>query len=132
MTEFFLIRTRESLDPAFPGQEGVFYTPDGKALYSLERGLNDPDHAGIPEGRYKVIPGVMATSGHHRAQLVAVPGRSGIFIHNANYASQLEGCIAVAAQYQGFGKIGVGMADHVNSLVVADPNDSWITVRNMA
>ncbi len=132
MAEFFLIRTRESPDPAFPGQEGVFYCPDGKALYSLERSANDPDHPCIPAGRYKVIPGVMASKGTHRAQLVDVPGRSGIFIHNANYSSQLEGCVATAAQYQGPGKIGVGMADHVNSLVVADPNDSWITIRDAA
>ncbi len=132
MTEFFLTRTRESPDPSFPGQEGVFYCPDGKALYSLERLLGDQGHPGIPAGRYKVIPGIMATSGHHRPLLVDVPGRTGIFIHNANYSNQLEGCIAVAAQYQGFGKIGVGMADHVNTLVVADKDDSWITVKDMA
>lgn len=68
--------------------------------FTIERSKDDPDHPCIPEGEYEVL---LVPPGEHLAKIFDytlfpeiqnVPGRSGIFIHPANYASQLEGCIA--------------------------------------
>ena len=133
MTIFTLIRLRPSCDPqGLKGLEGAVFEGEKFLGYTLERSKDDPDHPCIAAGKYRLTPSVMATSGHLRALVNDVPGRSGIFVHNANFASQLEGCVAVAAQYQGSGQIGVGLADHIYTKVLADKDDSWLEIRELA
>lgn len=48
----------------------------------------------IPEGEYEVVKRNSAKYGDH-FHIKDVIGRSYILIHNANYARQLKGCIAV-------------------------------------
>lgn len=69
--------------------------------FTIERSADDPAHPCIPEGEYEVLlvpPGPRLSSIFDDynlfPELQNVPGRSGIFIHPANWASQLEGCIA--------------------------------------
>lgn len=54
---------------------------------------NSPKISCIPEGTYKVTPRYTPERGKH-FEVQNVPGRSKILFHPANYASQLEGCIA--------------------------------------
>ncbi|MBD3630528.1 DUF5675 family protein [Cyclobacterium sp.] len=48
----------------------------------------------IPEGRYKVKKRSSQKYGNH-LHILDVPGRSWILIHEANFVSQLRGCIAI-------------------------------------
>lgn len=49
----------------------------------------------IPKGTYKVTTTYSNRFKKNLWEVLNVPGRSGIRIHAANYASQLEGCIAL-------------------------------------
>src|SRR5512146_2505714 len=80
---------------------GQLFVDGQMECFSLERPEDDPEHPCIPEGNYEVL---LVPPGPHLATIFAqyklfpevqnVPGRSGIFIHPANWARQLEGCIA--------------------------------------
>jgi hypothetical protein len=52
----------------------------------------------IPKGNYKVIRRSSPKYGNH-FHILDVPGRSYILIHNANYYSDLLGCIGVGANF---------------------------------
>jgi hypothetical protein len=132
MTEFLRKRIRKSTDShGFPGLESIDFGPDGKFMgYGLERSPDSKDHPCIPAGRYKIVPSVMATSGHLRALLMDVPGRTGIFWHNCNWASELLGCLATGLQRPADGQIALGIADKVYQLVAADPDKSFITIED--
>lgn len=76
--------------------------------------LENPDTL-IPAGRYEVLltPSARAAAGtlwtpwpDKQLPLVVVPDRSGIRIHAANHADQLEGCIAVGLERFEDGSLG--------------------------
>lgn len=79
---------------------GQLYVDSQLECYTLERSESDPTHPCIPEGEYEVLlvpPGPrLAALFDYKLypEVQNVPGRSGIFIHPANWAYQLEGCIA--------------------------------------
>lgn len=70
---------------------------DGSLFYTIERAWKDnaPNVSCIPDGEYEVLPLARSASGKYRNvfHLQAVPGRSGILIHNGNLASHSKGCI---------------------------------------
>ena len=77
--------------------EGLMYVDGQYECSTLERPWldNQPEISCIPEGTYEVIK---TWSGHFNRwmpELSAVPNRSDIRIHPANWPSQLHGCIAV-------------------------------------
>lgn len=53
-----------------------------------------PGKTAIPRGVYEVKITYSPRFGRNMPLLCGVPGYSGIRIHSANYASQLEGCLA--------------------------------------
>lgn len=53
----------------------------------------------IPLGQYNCVLSHLSTMNISAYELQDVNGRSGIFIHPANLVSQLEGCIAIGADY---------------------------------
>lgn len=60
---------------------------------------NEKGHSRIPEGKY---PGLFEHSNRFRKklwELYQVPGRTEVKFHVANYARQLEGCIAVGNKH---------------------------------
>lgn len=67
---------------------------DGKRqCYTMER-----TDVAIPVGTYKVEL-TFSPHFHQLMPLIDVPGREGIRIHQANYPSHLEGCIAVGTSH---------------------------------
>lgn len=85
--------------------------------YTLELPWKDnaPQISCIPEGIYQVIPH-NSLEHPNTWEITGVPGRSEILIHNANFVSQLEGCIAVGSS------IGMleGQLAALNSVVTMD------------
>lgn len=55
---------------------------------------NQQDISCIPKGRYSVVPRWSQKYKDH-LHILDVPGREWILIHEANFVSQLRGCIAV-------------------------------------
>lgn len=82
---------------------GKLYVDSQLECFTLERPESDPTHPCIPEAQYEVL---LVPPGPHLSALFGklgyklfpevqnVPKRSGIFFHPANWAYQLEGCIA--------------------------------------
>lgn len=76
---------------------------NGEVLYSIEQPWDDnaPDHSCVPEGTYDLIPYMSPTHGatwYLSNPALGVGGqgetRSYCELHSANWATQLEGCIA--------------------------------------
>ena len=66
--------------------------------YTLEPDPNTPaisGHPSIPAGTYPVQLTESPHLGYLTPELLAVPGRSAIRIHIANFPQELEGCTAV-------------------------------------
>jgi hypothetical protein len=76
---------------AWPGE---LLIDDQHFCWTVERGPKVPDYPPIPLGSYE---GVLSVSPHlgYLCPLLAVPNRTGIRMHVANYWSQLEGCVAL-------------------------------------
>lgn len=118
------------------GLADSFLGPDGSEWgVALERDPSDPLHPCIPAGLYKLICGVMATTGHKRALLVQVPNgkggfREGIFVHSVNFIEQGLGCICVGRTFVESGEEtgGMSVADRVYASVVANPDSSFIDI----
>ena len=105
-----LILTREVYAPDYT--QGVFSGPFTAKIYSIEQPFadNKPGHSCVPDGLYDLVPYYSPkhacwTFCLHNAALgifalpdmipeYAINGRSVCEIHSANFASQLEGCIA--------------------------------------
>lgn len=78
---------------------GVLLVDGANECFTIERpwmdGANTPEIAAILEGTYDVV---MLPSQHFNKDMMHlsnVPGRTDVMIHNANWASQLKGCVAV-------------------------------------
>lgn len=73
---------------------------DNFRLHTIERPWlgNKPFKSCIPNGCYSMARRHSEKFGHHFL-LRDVPGRDLILIHPANYASELEGCIAIGLAY---------------------------------
>jgi hypothetical protein len=80
-----------------------FLLLNDEMLYSIEQpwDQNAPDHSCVPEGTYDLIPYLSPTHGptwylSNAALGVGAAGavRSYCELHSANWATQLEGCIA--------------------------------------
>ncbi len=104
-----MIRTSKS-DRQITGELFVL-DPNGQVLfqcYTLELPWRDNQRriSAIPEGRYPVVPRQSAKYGHH-LHILDVPGRDLILIHQANYVTQLEGCIAVGRSWFDLNKDGL-------------------------
>jgi Family of unknown function (DUF5675) len=71
---------------------------------------NEPTISCIPLGHYNckwrdITGSILAkhTGYDHLYEIIDVPGRIGIFLHNANYPSQVEGCIFLGDGWGCFG-----------------------------
>lgn len=76
---------------------GKLHLPSGCVLHTIERPWknNERGVSCIPAGRYRVRF-TMSKRFHCKLyEVMDVPNRSGIRIHAANWATQLEGCIAL-------------------------------------
>jgi hypothetical protein len=107
-----LLVVRDRLTPEWT--QGVLYINEERFCYTLERAEHDPEHPAIPVGTYtveltvspRVVAGTLwSPDKEHRLPLIIVPGRTGIRIHAANFATQLEGCIAVGEERMQDGSI---------------------------
>ena len=78
------------------GTFGRMFHSDGWFCYTVERPWQDniPTFSCIPAGLYQVKLGVYHKHNYPAYELLNVPQRAGIKIHVANYAQELEGCIA--------------------------------------
>lgn len=130
-TEFKLIRGPDIDSNGTPAVQGQLSEPSsGFGCLTLE------NKAVIcPAGRFQLKNAPMVSHGNAiRAELQGVPGRSGIFVHSANEADQLEGCIGVGDSRPTPGALAGGLlhhvADRVAALVAADPAASFITIKN--
>lgn len=92
-----LVRTDEDNDQTL----GVFVfeskTGEKIKLFTMELPWknNARSVSSIPKGTYKVITTMSPRFKKDMWLLVDVPGRDGIRIHSANYARELNGCIAL-------------------------------------
>ena len=70
---------------------------DGSAWWTIERPwiANKPSESCIPEGEYRLERHDSPRFGSRRWEFQEVPGRTYILFHSANFAYQLEGCIAL-------------------------------------
>ena len=73
---------------------------------------NEKGASCIPLGRYSCIPRVSPKHGKHY-HITNVPNRDLILFHAANYATQLEGCVALGSGFADINKDGV--IDIINS-----------------
>lgn len=86
---------REALAPATFGTMQVDGEPFGFTL-ELPWKDNKPQVSCIPAGLYALDITYSNRFNKRMLEIVKVPGRQGIRIHNANFPHQLLGCIAVA------------------------------------
>jgi hypothetical protein len=89
-----LIVQRGDPSPSGLSWPGELLLNDSHLCFTLERGPGVKDHPPIPFGTYD---GVLSVSPHlhYLCPLLAVPGRTGIRIHVANWWHELQGCTAV-------------------------------------
>lgn len=99
------------------GPQGTFGTLlfAGKSLYTLERQWldNQPNISCIPDGTYRAVVSYSPRFGRRLYLLCAVPNRSGIRIHPANLASQLNGCVALGER--------LGYLDNKKAILMSAP-----------
>lgn len=96
-----------SLVRLIEGTHGTFgrLSVNGREWWTVERQATG-EHPRIPAGVYPLSPGI-----HHAGKpdaypcywLADVPGRSAIQVHVANWAYQLQGCIAPGLSLERFG-----------------------------
>lgn len=67
----------------------------------------------IPKGEYLCKWQLMNRVNTHHYCITGVPNRDGVFIHGANYAIELHGCIALGSEFKDIN--GDGLCDIVNS-----------------
>jgi hypothetical protein len=77
--------------------KGYLILPSGMRLATIERPWkgNEPQVSCIPEGSYRARYTRSKRFGRLLYEVLDVPGRSGIRIHAANWAHELQGCIAL-------------------------------------
>lgn len=107
---------REALNPNCFGTMTLDGNPFG---FTLERPWleNHNGVSAIPPGTYKVAITPSKRFGRDMLEILHVPGRAGIRIHNANFPSELEGCIAVAAHRASENHIYGGLAGELQSRI---------------
>jgi hypothetical protein len=73
---------------------------DGFAWWSIERPwlANKLSESCVPEGEYRLERHDSPRFGPRMWELQEVPGRTYILFHAANFADQLEGCIALGSR----------------------------------
>lgn len=91
------------------GALGRLYLPDGTVLFTVERPWkgNEPYLSCIPEGVYDLWP----HNGRRYKnvwQVMNVPERTAILIHEGNYPTDVQGCISIGMRL--FDTV-VGVAD---------------------
>ena len=76
---------------------GTLLMPSGIRYQTIERPWKDNANgiSCIPVGEYEIKLTLSNRFKKHLYQVMDVPGRSGIRIHVANWAKELEGCIAL-------------------------------------
>lgn len=111
--------------------EGHGIGPDGFEFLTLERNA-----VMVAPGRYPLKIGVMAHHGNAIRAEIVVPGRSGIFIHSGNRASESEGCPLVGSKSPAPGLLLGGLSDRVADKIaelVADvlkaDGEAWIVIK---
>lgn len=92
---------REKKQPS-PGVQtiGRMYYKDKQICVTLELPWKENKNriSCIPKGTYKVVERTSPKYGLH-FHVTDVPGRSLILIHNANYVTDLLGCIGVGSEF---------------------------------
>lgn len=88
-----LIRTQQDAHQTM----GHITLPSGLRLATIERPWkgNEAQVSCIPEGTYRAVFTHSKRFGRKLYEVMNVPGRSGIRIHAANWAHELQGCIAL-------------------------------------
>ena len=76
--------------PTVVSQQGELFVDNVHECWTIE----NPEKL-IPKGIYEIVPCFMDHLQRQLPMLLSVPGRDGIYIHNCNYANQLEGCIGL-------------------------------------
>jgi hypothetical protein len=89
-----LIVQRGNPSPSGLAWPGELLIDDQHFCWTVERGPKVPDHPPIPSGSYEGLVS-MSPALKYLCPLLAVPNRTGIRMHVANYWSQLEGCVAL-------------------------------------
>lgn len=112
---------RETLSPTCAGTMAIDGQPFGFTL-ELPWLDNKPRESAIPAGKYRIQITPSNRFKKMMLQIMDVPGRAGIRIHNANFATELLGCIAVGRKRYNEEHIGVGLA-HVLMEKVAQAID---------
>lgn len=107
---------REGLSPATFGTMQVDGEPFGFTL-ELPWLDNKPRESCIRAGTYPIALTWSNRWKKPMLEVVNVPGRSGIRIHNANFATELLGCIAVARRRVNDEHISQGIAQALFDLV---------------
>lgn len=74
---------------------GELFVDDKHECFTLERHPSDPEHPAIKAGTYPVTVYYSPRLKRNVLLLHDVPGREWIEIHNANFVSEVKGCIAV-------------------------------------
>ncbi|MDQ2999853.1 MAG: DUF5675 family protein, partial [Fibrobacterota bacterium] len=107
---------REALQPC---AYGVMLVNGDHFGFTLERPWLDNARkvSCIPTGTYAVTVNNSYRFQRPMIEIVGVPGRSGIRIHDANHCSELEGCIAVANQRKDIDYIAGGISRKLTKLV---------------
>ena len=105
----FTINRESEVDSlGVPGITGTLSTPDGFSCLTLEGKLTL-----CPTGTYKLIRGFMETHQVYRAELVDVPGHTGVFIHSGEKASDSRMCPLVGDSRPTPGTLAGGQLHHV-------------------
>lgn len=83
------------------GTLGQMIFPGGYECFTVERPWrnNQPYVSCIPEGSYRLAWHMVKGKHYGQPELLAVPGRSAILIHPANYPSDLLGCIGPGREW---------------------------------
>ena len=107
---------RETLGPE--ATHGIMEVDGDYFGVTLELPWKDNAHAVscIPAGTYPLGVTYSPRFGRNLLLVRDVPRRAGIRIHNANYASELRGCIAVAKQRIADGHIQGGMVPELKEM----------------
>lgn len=119
------------------GTLGTLLLADGSAFPTIERPweYNAPGKSCIPAGEYTLAlraSGVVERSSgnafHQGWEVTGVPGRSLIMLHPANWAHELEGCIAPGRAHvimQGKLAVSASRAAFTDMMTRMGKRDAW-------
>lgn len=110
---------------------GILRSSDGKfGCCTLELAYNNNQHdiSSIPTGIYECIWSYMNDLKEYHYQVMNVPNRTGIFLHEGNYATgkkiDIQGCILLGGAYSDID--GNGEPDIINSRIILNAFENFM------